>query len=112
MSCIRTVFCGIADQKREKIKTERGVAKEIGRKEEGRREISSEVEDFKLSVTSLIPFFYLNLYIYFVILFFVASFRFLFPLERMLDSSSFFFYPLSPIRMKKYVYPTSPFCFI
>ena len=69
---------------------------EVGRKV-GRRQISSEVEDFKLSVISLIPFFYLNLYISFFILFFVVSFRFPFPLQRMLDSSSFFLYLLYPL---------------
>ena len=82
-------------EKRKKIKSERE-GKKRGRKE-GRRQISSEVEDFKLSVTSLIPFFYLALYISFVILFLLHLFVFPLPLQRMLDSSSFFFYPLSPL---------------
>jgi hypothetical protein len=72
----RDIFCGIEDQKREKIKTERGVAKKIGRKEEERRQISSEVEDFKLSVTSLIPFFYLNLYTFTCYFIFCCIFSF------------------------------------
>jgi len=47
----------------------------MGRKEGG-RQISSEVEDFKLSVTSLIPFFYLNLYISFFYFIFCCIFSF------------------------------------
>lgn len=62
---------------------------------------------FKLSLTSLIRFFYLNLYIFPLLffLFFAWSFRFLFPLQRILVSLSVFFYPRSPIGKKKYLYP-------
>jgi hypothetical protein len=60
---------------------------------------------FKLSLTSLIPFFHLSLHIYFFcyfpFYFFAGSFRFLFPLRRILV----FFYPRSPIGMRKYLYP-------
>ena len=101
MSRIRTVFfCEIEDQKREKITSEKE-GKKIHRKGE-RRQISSEVEDFKLSVTSLIPFFSLNLYISFFYCIFCCIFSFSLSILEDLRSFIVFLIPSFPALFKSF----------
>jgi hypothetical protein len=83
-------------EKRE-IYTDRGVAEEIGRKVERRRQISSEVEHFKLSVTPLGPFSILSLIFPLLFYFFLVSF------STCKVVRFFIFFLLPSIRMNKYL---------